>query len=260
MSQMGASGPTKRPGSSSSKPPKKRPAHAGSESSDEDRPDGIPLERSIDLRSSRRFRRGELVWVKIEPIHPSPEGKAKGLPVITHWPVLCSRIEQKSRTETYTPTAPQWATSAPPAEASQNGGASTSTGPTTATRVIHYYQYHLRPLGFFDAADEIRADAQDMLPWLCNSELLGGEEGWSKLGEDTHRIIEAEVERAAEAEKSADQKGSKTLDERWRATSWVKRISFSKLPREWSAACVRAGLAIKMASVSAQLSHKMISI
>ena len=127
----------------------------------------------------------------------------------------------------------------------------TTTTPT-ATRTIHYYLYHLRPLGFFDAADEITALTEEMLPWLCGSELLGGEAGWAAIGEDTHAFIEAGVAKEVEAEKAlpADQRGLKTIDERWRAAGWVKRISFKLLPRDWPSACVRAGLAIKMGLVS----------
>lgn len=227
------------------------------------------MERNVDLRSQRRVRRGELIWVKIDPISPTPEGQARGLPTITHWPALCSRVELKTFNEVYEPKGPQWATSASTsaptangtAAANGNGTANENGGPKpesssqapTKMRTIHYYEYRLRALGFFDPKDEIRADAKELLPWLVGSELMGGEVGWGKLGDETHAMIEAEVTREAEAEAKlpAGERGVKTLEERWKKAYWTNRLEFTEMPRDWKSVVVRAGLAIKMALVSA---------
>lgn len=247
MANMGTG--TKRPASGSgreSKGKKKRP------SEEEDGPDGIPLERSIDLKSGRRFRRGELVWVKIDPVSPSPEAQARGLPIITHWPALCARIELKTRFEPFEPPkAPQWATSS----SNGNGNGESSSAPPNY-RPVQYYEYHLRALGFFDPAEEVRADVKDLLPWLVGSELLGGEAGWERLGAETHTLMKEGVTREAEADKAlpAEERGILSVDTRWKRTSWAKRMSFSAMPKDdWAFMCVRAGLAIKMglASVTA---------
>lgn len=118
---------------------------------------------------------------------------------------------------------------------------------------MHYYQYHLRALGLFDPAEEILADVKDLLPWLVGSELLGGEAGWERLGEETHTLIEAGVSSEAEADKAlpAEERGRLSVDTRWKRTSWAKRMSFSAMPKDdWAFMCVRAGLAIKMGLVS----------
>lgn len=205
-----------------------------------------------------------MVWVQIDPVKPTAEGQARGLPTITHWPVLCSRIELKTTTEKYEPKGPQWAT-ASTSSANGNGndntnGANGDGKPSSSvqppnTRLVHYYQYHLRALGFFDPRDELQADAKELLPWLVGSELMGGEEGWGKLGEETHASIEAEVTREAEADAKlpVGERGKMTVDQRWQKTSWVNRIGFSAMPRDWDSVVVRAGLAIKMALVSVSL-------
>ena len=175
-------------------------------------------------------------------------------------------MDLKTAHEIYEPKGPQWATTPSAGTSTSHGNASvngtvnenaagkpeSSRQPAASTRIIHYYQYHLRALGSFDPKDEITADAKEILPWLVGSELMGGEEGWGKLGDETHTMIENEVRREAEAESKLpmDLRGSMTLEERWKEAYWTNRVCFSEMPREWDSVVVRAGLAIKMALVS----------
>lgn len=251
--------------------PKKRRVSKDEESSDEDGPDGVHLDRGIDLTSARRFRRGELVWCRIPTVEPPAQAAKRGCPAITHWPALVSKIEAKQKLVEVEQKGPTWAASssasapAPPtAPASapvSNGNGGTSNTPTTPSnvkqQVVHYFEYHLRPLGFFSSVDEVRTDAKDMLPWLVSSALMGGEEGWAALGQESVMLMEQAAKKEAEAEqrKSEGERQVLSAERWWKQTRYASRVLFVNMPEEWEFVCPRAALAIKMGLVSGCLSR-----
>jgi hypothetical protein len=214
-----------------------------------------------------------LVWKRIETVTPPEEARRRGAPLITHWPALVSKIAQKSKIVQVEQNAPVWATSPSNATAaantttatagSSNGNGNgqtplpptpttTGPGPLAATRIVHYYEYHLRPLGFFSSVDEILTDAKEMLPWLVGSELMGGEAGWRALGEESVHLMEiaAKKEAEAEAKLTEGERVLMTADKRWKKSRYAQRVLFVDMPKEWEFLCPRAALAIKMGSVS----------
>jgi len=246
-----SSSTSKRTGQTVGKEPKnkkKRISRPGSNDSDgeEDGASSVPLDRAIDLKTQRRFRRGELVWTRIETVTPPPEAMARGAPAITHWPALVSKIAQKSRIIQIEQKGPTWATS--------NGESSTPTPVPTTSRIVHYYQYHLRPLGFFSSIDEVQTDQKEMLPWLIGSELMGGEAGWAALGEESVSLLEAAARKEAELEKALPvvERQPLTAEKRWKKSKYAQRVLFKEMPKEWEFLCPRAALAIKMGLVNYQ--------
>lgn len=245
----------------------KRIPRPDDDSSDEDSADGVPLDRSIDLQSQRRFRRGELVWSRIQTVNPPPDAVGRGCPAITHWPALVSKITQKTKVIQVEQKEPTWAaTSALPTGSTippTNGESSTATpvpaaaaasapAPNMRQKVIHYYDYHLRPLGFFSSVDEVLTDSKDMLPWLVGSELMGGEPGWAALGQESVMLMEQAAKKEAEAEKMKPEgeRLVQTAEKRWKQTKYASRVLFVDMPKEWEFLCPRAALAIKMGLVS----------
>jgi hypothetical protein len=239
------------------------------DSSDDEGPDGVPLDRGIDLTSARRFRRGELVWCRIQTVEPPALAVNRGCPAITHWPALVSKIEAKQKLVEVEQKGPTWAaTSSAPAPRPQtaptaisNGNVGASNTPTTPSnvkqQVVHYFEYHLRPLGFFSSVDEVRTDAKDMLPWLVSSALMGGEEGWAALGQESVMLMEQAAKKEAEAEQRKPEGERQVLSaERWwKQTRYASRVLFVNMPEEWEFVCPRAALAIKMGLVSGCLSR-----
>ena len=254
------SGTTKRAGQSigkESRNKKKRVSRPGSvESSDDEETGGIPLDRAIDLRTQRRFRRGELVWIRIKTVTPPREAVARGAPSITHWPALVAKIEQKTRIVQVERKGPTWT-----ATSGNNGKSSTipaappspaaTPGSKTVSKIIHYYQYHLRPLGFFSPVDELLTDQKEMLPWLIGSELMGGEAGWQSLGEESVYLLEEAARKEAEVEAGlpAAERVPLTAEKRWKRSKYAQRVLFKDMPQEWEFLCPRAALAIKMGLV-----------
>lgn len=243
---------SKRPGPPIGKEVKnkqKRTSRPGQNESDEeeDGASSVPLDRAIDLKTQRRFRRGELVWTRIDTVTPPPEAIARGAPAITHWPALVSKIAQKSRIVQMEQKGPSWTTST----SGTNGESSTPTQPQTVPKIVHYYEYHLRPLGFFSSVDEVQTDQKQMLPWLIGSELMGGEAGWAALGEESVSLLEAAARKEAEIEKALPpvERQPLTAEKRWRRSKYAQRVLFKEMPKEWEFLCPRAALAIKMGLV-----------
>ena len=239
---------TKRTGQTVAKEPKnkkKRTSRPGSNESDEEEggASSVPLDRAIDLKTQRRFRRGELVWTRIDTVTPPPAAAAKGAPAITHWPALVSKIAQKSRIIQVEPKGPTWTAT--------NGESSTPTPVPATSRIVHYYEYHLRPLGFFSSIDEVQTDQKEMLPWLIGSELMGGEAGWAALGEESVSLLEAAARKEAELEKATPEveRVPLTAEKRWKRSKYAQRVLFKEMPKEWEFLCPRAALAIKMGLV-----------
>jgi hypothetical protein len=266
------SGSTKRIGQSVGKEPKNkkkrtsRPDSNENESSDEEGASGVPLDRFIDLRTQRRFRRGELVWTRIKTVVPPPDALARGVPSITHWPALVSKIEQKTRVIQVERKGPTWAASGGNGESSTTSTAPPTPAQTPAiktdSKIIHYYQYHLRPLGFFSSVDELQTDQKDMLPWLIGSELMGGETGWQALGDESILWLEIAAKREAEVEAAlppADRRPM-TAEKRWKRSKYAQRVLFKEMPQEWEFMCPRAALAIKMGLVRFFLLHYLADV
>ncbi|RXK42560.1 hypothetical protein M231_00114 [Tremella mesenterica] len=203
-------------------------------SEDMDQTAVVPLERTTDLQTGRRFRKGELVWMRISTITPPIDHPKKGLPSLTHWPALIADIRTATKTITEGATDVAWTSAMGPPP----------PGVQVKTVVKHIIEHHLRPLGLFAQADEVVKISKDLLPWQLGNELLGGAEGWLALGEEGTRIIKESVEK----ETKADGKTSHdlSLEERWRA-KWGKRWRFLELPQEWELQVFRIGVALKTA-------------
>jgi hypothetical protein len=133
-----------------------------------------------------------------------------------------------------------------------HAAAASASAPNERQKVIHYYDYHLRPLGFFSSVDEVLTDSKDMLPWLVGSELMGGEPGWAALGQESVMLMEQAAKKEAEAEKvkPEGERLVQTAEKRWKQTKYASRVLFVDMPKEWECLCPRAALAIKMGLVS----------
>jgi hypothetical protein len=228
-----------------SKNKKKRTSRPGSQESEQedDETSGVPLDRAIDIKTQRRFRRGELVWARIDTVVPPPAAAGRGAPAITHWPALVSKIAHKSKIVQVESKGPTWTAS--------SGESSTSAPAPITSRISHYYEYHLRPLGFFSSVDEVQTDQKEMLPWLIGSELMGGEAGWAALGEESVSLLEAAARKEAELEKATPEveRVPLTAEKRWKRSKYAQRVLFKEMPKEWEFLCPRAALAIKMGLV-----------
>lgn len=98
---------------------------------------------------------------------------------------------------------------------------------------------------------EVTRDTSDVLPFSASVELLGGLEGWSKIGRESRRVLNEGIERETQIDippAQADIEGDK-LEHRWKRR-WGERIRFTDLPLNWDAAIVRLGVALRMARVS----------
>ncbi|WVF70849.1 hypothetical protein IAT40_005643 [Kwoniella sp. CBS 6097] len=236
-------GLSKRPAGSS-------PAKEGSakkqrvvQEEEDDGPAGVVPERAEELRSQRRFRRGEIVWFRIGDIDPPASFAEKKLPPITHWPGLISSVPLKTKVLNQDDTAGASASSA----WSAFGG--TAPAPLQQQTIIHYYEYHIRPLGMFSPHDEVVKDGKELLPWAVGNELLGGEGGWDAVGNQAEGVLINGVKAEAEKNKSKP-KGELEADigKSWK-TNWAKRIKFLEMPRQWEHAVFRLSVALKTASI-----------
>lgn len=230
-----AAGPSKKRSTSVDREPK-RPRNT-----EMDDYDGVVTERAIDIRTKRRFRKGELVFFRIKTI-PAPSGT--NLPDITHWPGLVSSVTSKSDvvrngTDAAASASVAW---------SMAGGAAPPTLQKETVKVS--YRHAIRALGMFSNSYEVTdVDTADILPWAVGPELLGGPEGWDKIGQESERTLVEGVQREAklDAPKVEDLSGPK-LEERWKRR-WGERIKFPDMPANWEAAVLRLGVAIRTAKV-----------
>jgi hypothetical protein len=176
-------------------------------------------------------------------VTPPPAATGRGAPAITHWPALVSKITHKSKRIQVEPKGPTWTAT--------NGESSTPAPAPITSRIVHYYEYHLRPLGFFSSVDEVQTDQKEMLPWLIGSELMGGEAGWAALGEESVSLLEAAARKEAQLEKATPEveRVPLTADKRWKRSKYAQRVLFKEMPKEWEFLCPRAALAIKMGLV-----------
>ena len=202
---------------------------------------GVALERQIDLKSRRRFRRGELVWFRVSNMVPSKQNSEapSRLPSITHWPGLVADIVAN------TSVMPSPNASLTVAWSIAGGVAPVSL--QAQRQVTTSYEYHLRPLGMFSPANQIVRDAVDMLPWALGSELLAGAEGWDLIGHEGTRVI-------AEAVKLELAAGTAVLDEQAMHAAWMggmgSRYPFHDMPDDWDTRVFRLSIALKTAEVS----------
>lgn len=102
----------------------------------------------------------------------------------------------------------------------------------------------------FSNAAELIKDTSDLLPFAASVQLLGGLDGWFKIGQESNRVLLEGAEREAlvDIPSQTDLDGAK-LEERWKRR-WGERIPFSDLPSNWDAAVLRLGVALRMAKVS----------
>lgn len=210
--------------------------------------DTIATERSLDIRTKRRFRRGELVFFKIKGINPPEKIRTEAgnpLPVITHWPALISSITTKSEVldDGSASAAQAW---------KMTGGEAPKElkGPKT----VLFFHHQLRPLGMFSNQNEIPdVPTKDLLPWAAGLELYGGQDGWDALGMESDRILRIGIQDEAENDvpSEEDLQGVR-LTERWKRR-WGERIPFVDMPRNWEAAVLRLGVALRTAKVGTKL-------
>jgi hypothetical protein len=142
------------------------------ESDDDESPTGVLPDRASDLGHQRRFRRGELVYFRVDTISP-PD---LSLPAITHWPALISEIRFRSEARGVA------------------GGASMGNG----GQVHHYWEYHLRPLGMFDKRHGLVRDVTDLIPWTVGHDLFDGDAGRDALAGEGARILLEGIEKEEE--------------------------------------------------------------
>ena len=218
-------------------------------SSDEDEgTSGIVLERQIDMKSGRRFRRGELIWFRVPTMKP-PAG-ADDLPSITHWPGLVANIIAKTR------SLPDPAPDSKGTNASASmsiawsiaGGVAPQSLKPIQPKIVTDYEYHLRPLGFFSSGDELLKMTRELLPWSVGKELLGGVGGWDRLGKEGTRVI-AEGTTRQVAEENGAKADESTLHDAWKKR-WARRIAYKDMAGDWDTRVFRLAIALKVAGVN----------
>ncbi|CAK9782158.1 hypothetical protein CC85DRAFT_260962 [Cutaneotrichosporon oleaginosum] len=173
-------------------------------------------ERTIDQLTKRRYRKGELVFFRIHTISPP---KGSDLPEVTHWPGLIATITQASKVD-------------------ENG------------KPVTTFKHSIRPLGMFSNANmnEVVKYTSELLPFSTSVQLLGGAQGWTKIGRESSRVLREGIEREAQIDIPSHQteiEGTK-LEERWKRR-WGERIKFSDMPNSWDRAVLRLGVALRMA-------------
>ena len=201
---------------------------------EEEQPTAIVPERSIDMSSGRRHRKGEIVWFAVEWIS-SPDGSV----VVTHWPALIANVVEK-RVMT------------------DIGGTSAALDAISGVKTpvkkkpVVAFDYCLRPLGFFSSSGEVVKRTEDLLPWLAGNELLGGSKGWDAIGKESGRVMKQRV--AAEIN---DLKGKgipipteeAEIEKGWKE-KLARRYPFKDMPKDWDTVVFRLALAIKIGTVS----------
>ena len=244
----------KRSETSPTKKRQKRDASVSSEEEEDGRA-GITPERAIDIKTLRRFRKGELVWFKIDTIHPPPTASSstststnKNLPHITHWPGLVAGII------TRTQHAPG-STANPSLSAAWTIAGGTAPESLQPTKDNYIFEHKVRPLGLFDLNNNIVAGTGDLLPWAMGKELLGGSKGWEALGNEATRVLAEGVNKEIAQDKGKETEipnDDKEWDERWKAR-WAQRWNFRDKPQTWEAAVFRLSMGLKIAAVSGTL-------
>ncbi len=188
------------------------------------RPSSSPSGRSTSLPSGDTVSthsyaadatgKGELVFFRMETISPPP---GRWLPEFTHWPGLIASITQAPKVD-------------------ENG------------KPVSTFKHSIRPLGMFSNSHEISKYTSELLPFSAQTQLMGGAEGWTKIGLESSRVLREGVEREAQVDIPAHQtdvEGVK-LEERWKRR-WGERIKFSDMPANWDLAALRLGVALRMA-------------
>ena len=232
-----AAGPSTRPNATVTKKTYKRAKiDEASDDSEEEGISGVVLERQIDMKSQRRFRKGELIWFRVKTLHPPGEeagsdapARKGALPSISHWPGLVAHIVARTRA---LPNAKASAASA---------GSIAALAGKSQQKSFTWYEYHLRPLGTFSQTDEVVKPSEDMLPWALGSELLGGGVGWKLLGDEGTRVVKEGARREAV--------NATAIEDGWKRR-WARRIRFSEMLGSWDFRVFRLGMALKAAQVS----------
>ncbi|KIR36847.1 hypothetical protein I352_00159 [Cryptococcus deuterogattii MMRL2647] len=205
----------------------------GEDIQDPDNEDTIPLivpDRAVELTQNRRFRKGELVWYKIDTILPSDElPESNNVRPLTHWPGLVSNVELKVRTVD------------PPARSSK-----------TAQMIVQFYAYRIRPLGIFSPYDEVIMDPKDMIPWLGGDELNGGPRAYDAVGQQAMHALRQHAQKQAEEMKKQG-KGPKEVEmilkepPGW-CSRWAKKIKFSEM-KDWDMIVTKFAFALRVAGI-----------
>lgn len=186
--------------------------------------------------------------MRIQTFEP-PSGS--NLPPITHWPALVSSITPRSK------VLPPEGGSSGIHDAAASISAAWSIGGGAAPdtlkkeqKIIKWWEYSLRPLGFFSSSDLMVKDTRDLLPYQVGKELVGGDEGWAALGHQAEQVMRREIDKEIEEEKAKPEaeRGTETVERKWRRR-WGDRILLQNV-KEWETAIVRFGFAIKVAMVS----------
>jgi len=228
---------------------KRKESPSEKEKSEEPQPSAIVPERAIDMATGRRYRKGELIWFRIETIHP-PADNGKGLPDLTHWPGLIANATEKRALEN-TSGIPDSLNGV--LNAITGGKAASTATPVTKKRPVVIFEYSIRPLGFFASNGEVAKRPEEVLPWQMGMALLGGNKGWDALGKEGTRVMRERVKADLNELKG---KGlpvptdSAEIDARWRE-KMAPRYAFNDMPKNWDTVAFRLGIAIKIGSATA---------
>ncbi|OWT40963.1 hypothetical protein J008_01646 [Cryptococcus neoformans] len=197
---------------------------------DEDTIPSIVPDRATELTQGRRFRKGELVWYKINTIVPSDEPpESSDVRPLTHWPGLISTVELKVRTVD------------PPGPSSK-----------MPQMIVQYYAYHIRPLGIFSPYDEVIMDPKDMIPWIGGGQLNGGPRAYDAVGQQAMHALRKDAKKHAEEIK----KQGKSLKEMekilkeppgW-GSKWAKKIKFTEM-KDWEMVVTKFAFALRVAGI-----------
>ncbi|WVQ71209.1 hypothetical protein IAR50_000734 [Cryptococcus sp. DSM 104548] len=199
---------------------------------DPERPDIPPTvpDRANELRSGRRFRRGELIWFKCGPFTAPAGTDTQGVGPIRLWPGLVSNYCLRARTLS----------------------SETRNGDMTQV-ILHYVEYQIRPLGLLDPCAEVQRDAKDLMPWLGGTGLFeGGLAQYDLIGNGAMIALRKGAEAAAD---SILETGAKTRAELegliknlpgW-PDKWAKPMKFEELD-DWDVIVMRLAYGIRLAS------------
>ncbi|KAL7423650.1 hypothetical protein Q5752_001231 [Cryptotrichosporon argae] len=211
----------KRPTSSAPGPSKRQKVI---EEKEDELQDGWVVERSLDFRSQRRYRKGELVFFRVPP---DPLPRDSGLPPITHWPGLIAEIGKVVRPD------------------------------TTATPHTEVLLHHIRPLGFFSTSHEASVvfTKEKILPYAVLPELYGGPDGLKKiLALGAQALVHQASTDAKAGSVKAEELEQADTRVRWKA-DWATRMPFKEffnMSKPHGHVVFRLGAALKMAESIAQ--------
>ncbi|ODN84136.1 hypothetical protein L202_00145 [Cryptococcus amylolentus CBS 6039] len=192
-------------------------------------PPTVP-DRANELLSGQRFRRGELIWFKCGPFTAPAGTDTQGVGPIGLWPGLVSSYDHRAHTLSTT---------------SRNGD---------MTQVIlHYIEYHIRPLGCLDPKTEVRRDAKDLMPWLGGTGLFeGGLDQYDLIGDQAMAALRRGANAAAEQILSTGAKIRSEFEQMikllpgW-GDKWGKPLKFEEL-EDWDVIVMRLAYGIRLAS------------